>query len=74
MAFGGSGYGSNIYGTTENGGNVHRLRGYIEAFQQLKGFVTGILGRTVSKLGVSKSNVGLLGRTVSMLGVTKNGL
>lgn len=53
--FGGSGYGSNIYGTTENGGNVHRLLGYIATFQKLKGRIVGVLVSTGRKLGITKS-------------------
>jgi hypothetical protein len=57
MALGGSGYGSNIYGTTENGGNVHRLREYIETFSRLIGFTGGVLGRTIALLGNKKSGI-----------------
>jgi hypothetical protein len=53
--FGGSGYGSNIYGTTENGGNVHRLLAYIATYQKVRGMVVGVLTSVGRKLGVTKS-------------------
>lgn len=55
MAFGNSQYGCNAYGSTENGGGLHRLLAYVATFQKVKGRVIGVLTSVGRKLGVTKS-------------------
>lgn len=55
--FGGSGYGSNIYGTTEHGGGTHVLLGYLATFLRLKNKVVGTLTRAGRVIGVNKTGV-----------------